>query len=72
MSYKKDLEEAKIFKDCQNAYEKECERKYKLYLKKYGEGDAFTWMIAKNYEIWIKAQMRLRDLGLDGDIMSKY
>ena len=34
MSYKKDLEMAKTFKDCQEAYDKECSRKYKHLEKK--------------------------------------
>jgi len=73
MSYKKDLENAENVVDCQAAYEKECARRYKKYVKEEGEDMAFTRMIAVDFSIWFKAQTRLRELGImDEDIVSKY
>ncbi|HHJ9017041.1 TPA: hypothetical protein ACQNVN_001670 [Streptococcus pyogenes] len=62
MSYKKDLESAKTFDDCQNAYDKECERRFKRYEKQYGSEVAFTRMIACDFGIRSKANDRLLEL----------
>ena len=62
MSYKKDLEEAKTYEDCQNAYDKECERKFRRLEKEHGNSYAFTKMIAQDYSVWVKAQNRLEEL----------
>ncbi|KLN95192.1 hypothetical protein [Enterococcus cecorum] len=73
MSYKKDLENAKNYLDCQTAYEKECAKRYKKYVKEEGEDSAFTHMVAIGFSLWFDAQMRLRELGIYGkDIVSKY
>lgn len=62
MSYKSELEKAKTYDDCQKAYDKECERKFKKLEKKHGYDDAFTIMIAQDYSVWIKAQERLLEI----------
>ena len=62
MSYKKELEMAKTFDDCQKAYDKECFRKYKYLEKKHGSSQVFTMMIAQDYSVWIKAQLRFLEL----------
>lgn len=62
MSYKKDLENATNFEECQKAYDNECTRKYKRLVKTHGEDIAFSKMIAQNYSVWIKAQMRLLEI----------
>lgn len=74
MGYKKDLENARTVEDCQVAYENECTRRLEKYTKRYKDHSrAFTQLVAEDFSIWFKAQMRLRDLGImDADIKSKY
>ena len=73
MGYRKDLENARNYEDCQKAYDKECARRYKIFLKKEGEDRAFTHMVAIDFSIWFDAQTRLRELKIyDEDIISRY
>lgn len=62
MSYKKDLENATNFEECQAAYDKECSRRYKKFEKELGASDAFTKMTAIDYSIWSRAQERLVEI----------
>ena len=62
MSYKKDLEVAKTFDECQSAYDKECQQKFARLEKTLGYDLAFLTMVAQDYSIWIKAQERLLEL----------
>lgn len=68
-AYRTELKKAETIYDCQIAYNREFERKYKGYIEKYNQNYevdrndiAFQIMICLDYDIWRKAERRAIEL----------
>lgn len=58
MSYKEELANAKTVKECQQAYNKECERLFEEYAGKFGRLKALEIMVDINWNYYMLGEQR--------------